>query len=280
MFGHYFYHGSIRRYITLFGTLFNEIYINRTTSDNDVKSIMRVPITYGPKDKVLVRVEGDPDLNRPYAVFLPYMSFELNSFTYNPERKLNTLGRIHKPNSSNKNLSNNVYNPVPYDMNFTLNIMVKNAEDGAKILEQILPFFTPDWTTTIRIIDEPEIILDVQLILNNITSQDTWEGNFENRRTLTWTLTFTMYGALYGPEMKSKVIKVAKTNIDYARVSYDKLTGNPSDRTIEGTVTVKPGLTANGEPTSNSAISVPYSDIDWNDDYGFIVEREDGNYNE
>ena len=272
MFGNVFYHGSIRRYVILFGTLFNEIYINRNKiSNNDLISTMRVPITYGPKDKVLARTEQDPNLNRPYSVVLPAMSFEMIDIVYDPSRKLNTLGRIHGLDN-NKDISRNVYNPVPYNFNFALNIMVKNAEDGSKILEQILPFFTPDWTTTIKIIDNPEIIIDVPLILNNIRSEDTWEGGFNDRRVLTWTLNFTMKGFIFGPIKRSKIIKKSIGRLAYTRRSLDDLTGTYEDRYIESIVTTTPGLLANGSPTSNSELTLPYSDIDWEDNYGFVVD--------
>lgn len=272
MFGNVFYHGSIRRYVILFGTLFNEIYINRNNiSNNDLISTMRVPITYGPKDKVLARTEQDPNLNRPYSVVLPAMSFEMIDIVYDPSRKLNTLGRIHGLDN-NKDISRNVYNPVPYNFNFALNIMVKNAEDGSKILEQILPFFTPDWTTTIKIIDNPEIIIDVPLILNNIRSEDTWEGGFNDRRVLTWTLNFTMKGFIFGPIKRSKIIKKSIGRLAYTRRSLDDLTGTYEDRYIESIVTTTPGLLANGSPTSNSELTLPYSDIDWEDNYGFVVD--------
>lgn len=271
MFGHVFYHGSIRRYVILFGTLFNEIYINRIGANNTIISTMRVPITYGPKDKLIARNEQDSNLNRPFSVVLPAMSFEMLDIVYDGSRKLNTLGRIHGLDA-NKDISRNVYNPVPYNMNFSLNIMVKNAEDGSKILEQILPFFTPDWTTTIKIIDNPEIIIDVPLVLNDIRSQDTWEGNYSERRVLTWTLTFTMKGFIFGPVRRNKIIKKSIGRIAYTRKSLDSLTETYDDRYIEDVITTTPGLLANGSPTSNAELTLPYSEIDWNDNYGFVVD--------
>lgn len=270
MFGHTFYHGSIKRYISLFGTLFNEIYINRMTSAGVLQSTMRVPITYGPKDKVLVRNEQDPNLNRPFSVILPAISFELTNFVYNNDRKKNTLLRTFGIDD-NKDILKNVYSPVPYDLFFTLNIMVKNAEDGAKILEQILPFFTPDWTTTIAIIDDPLTIIDVPTVLQSVESEDSWEGNFTERRVLTWTLKFKMHAMLYGPINRDKIIKKVKGRLAYTRRSLDNLEGTYDDRYIEAEVVTTPGLTSNGQPTSNSSLTIPYSQIDWDDDYGFVV---------
>ena len=275
MFGQTWYHGSIRRYIILFGTLFNDIYIRRFDAAGNLVKIIKVPITYGPKDKVIARVEADPNLNRPFSVILPYMSFELNSVQYDSTRKLNTINQIVNTDS-NKNLARYNYTPVPYNFNFTLDCMVKNAEDGAKIMEQILPFFTPDWTATVRIIDDPQIVVDVPTVLGDVTVTDTWEGGFQDRKALTWSLKFTMKGYLYGPTRKSKIIKFAESNIKFKTpITDDGITaiGNTASYFVAETVTVQPGLTANGQPTSNVEESVAFSEISWTDDYGFAFDR-------
>lgn len=277
MFGHTYYHETIRRYVILFGTLFNDIYIKRYDNEGTQTNMLRVPITYGPKDKVLARLNNDPNLDRPFSIILPYITFQVTNIKYAQDRKLTTTGRMPYI-SSNKNYATYVYNPVPYDLEFQMSIVVKNAEDGSKILEQILPFFTPDWTTTIKIIDDPVIIIDVPLLLNTVQSQDNWEGGLGERRYIVWTLNFTMKGQLFGPIAKSKIIKKAITNIAFnTNVSTD-LTTSYNDRRVDEIVTVTPGLTANGTPTSNSAESIDYSLIDWNDDYGYVVDIQLGSY--
>lgn len=274
MFNHTYYHGSIRKYIILFGTLFNQIYIKRENLETgDLTQILRVPITYGPKEKVLQRVLQDPTLSRPFGALLPRLSFEMLDMSYDGDRKKNTVGIIPAPNA-NKNLADYVYNPVPYNLNFNLYIMVKNAEDGTKILEQILPFFTPEWTTTVEMLEQPQVLLDIPTILNSVTSQDTWDGGFEERRYLVWTLNFTMKGELYGPVKKDKIIKVAKTNLSFDNYTNTNLIDEYSQRTVHATVTVSPGLDANGNPTSDANTSLPYSDISWEDDFGFVIEEE------
>lgn len=277
IFGHTYYHETIRRYVILFGTLFNDIYIKRYDNEGTQTNMLRVPITYGPKDKVLARLNNDPNLDRPFSIILPYITFQVTNIKYAQDRKLTTTGRMPYI-SSNKNYATYVYNPVPYDLEFQMSIVVKNAEDGSKILEQILPFFTPDWTTTIKIIDDPVIIIDVPLLLNTVQSQDNWEGGLGERRYIVWTLNFTMKGQLFGPIAKSKIIKKAITNIAFnTNVSTD-LTTSYNDRRVDEIVTVTPGLTANGTPTSNSAESIDYSLIDWNDDYGYVVDIQLGSY--
>lgn len=274
MFGQTWYHGSIRRYIILFGTMFNDIYIRRYDSAGNMVKLIKVPITYGPKDKVIARINADPNLNRPISVTLPYMSFELNSVQYDGTRKLNTVNQVVNADPNNKNLARYNYSPVPYNFNFTLSCMVKNAEDGAKIMEQILPFFTPEWTATIRLIDDPQILVDIPTLLNDVQVSDTWEGNFSERRALIWTLKFTMKGYLYGPTRKSKIIKKADANIKFKLASGgDTTIGDTDTYFVAETMTVQPGLTASGQPTSNVAESVPYSDISWTDDYGFAFDH-------
>ena len=272
MFGSTWYHGTIRRYVILFGTLFNDIFIRRYDANGNVVNLIKVPITYGPKDKVIARLQADPNLNRPYSVILPYMSFELLDVKYAGDRKLSTTTKIPYINTQNRNLSTYAYNPVPYDLTFRLNILVKNTEDGTKILEQILPFFTPDWTTTIKIIDDPQIIMDIPTVLKDVNSQDTWEGNFVERRYITWTLTFTMHGYLFGPIKKSKIIKKSIARISFNTNKEAVITDDFTR--VDEQITITPGLTANGQPTSNSAESIDYSEIDWNDDYGYIVDVE------
>jgi len=235
--------------------------------------MIRVPITYGPKEKVLARVDQDPTLTRPFAAFLPRLSFEMLDLVYDSERKKNTLGRMPAPNS-NKNLADFVYNPVPYNLNFNLYIMVKNAEDGTKILEQILPFFTPEWTASVEMLSQPQIILDIPTILNSVSSQDTWDGGFEERRYLVWTINFTMKGELWGPVQTDKIIKQAKTNIAFDSYTETNLATEYPNRTIHAQVTVQPGLDANGSPTSIANNSIPYSEISWEDDFGFVIEEE------
>ena len=273
MFGQTWYHGSIRRYIILFGTMFNDIYIRRYASNGDLVKLIKVPITYGPKDKAIARIQEDPNLNRPFALGVPYMSFELNSVQYDGARKLNTINQIVSTDA-NKNLARYNYNPVPYNLNFTLSCAVKNAEDGAKIMEQILPFFTPDWTATIRIIDDPEIVIDVPTLLNDVQVTDTWEGSFTERRALVWTLKFTMKGNLYGPTRKSKIIKKANANLKFKMASDSNTAiGDTESYFVAETMTVQPGMLANGQPTANVSESVDYSEISWTDDYDFAFDH-------
>lgn len=269
MFGRTWNHDSLRKYIIVFGTVFNDIYINRSSSTGEVLQTLKVPLTYGPKDKVLARLEQNPQMDNQVGIVLPRISFEMTSMEYDSTRKLNTLNKLTKQ-STTAGSDDEVkyqYQPVPYDLNFEMNILVKNAEDGTRIVEQIVPYFTPDFTVSVNIVPEVDGPRDVPIILNSISSQDQYEGSFEQRRALIWTLQFTVKGWLYGPTKKSKLIKYAETTF---RLPEDVATGNTTNTSNTVVVTARPGLTANGTATSNSAASIDYEEIISTDDYGFI----------
>ena len=196
MFGTYFYHQTSRKMVVGFGTLFNSLEVQRTNSSDEVTEVIKIPLSYGPKDKMLTRISGDPNLNPKVALTVPRMGFELLSMTYDGTRKLNTMGRTVKGGSTAQTLKKQ-FNHVPYNWEFSLYIFVKNAEDGTQILEQILPFFTPDFTFSMTLISSMSIKHDIPLILNSVTSEDTYEGDFATRRSIIWTLSFTMKGYLY-----------------------------------------------------------------------------------
>jgi hypothetical protein len=214
MFGHDFYHGTLRKYVIMFGNLFDEITVDRRDTSGNLVQTIHLPITYGPKQKWLARVEADPDLNRPLSITLPRLGFTLDSMTYAPSRKLNSARRITKGTNIGGENFKSVYAPVPYDMQFTLYALVKNAEDGVQIIEQIVPFFTPDFTVTMHALSEMDIRLDVPIELTGISSDDSYEGDFESRRVLTWQMNFTVKGYLFGPVNKDAYINKATITLN------------------------------------------------------------------
>ena len=271
MFGYTFHHGLIKKYVVLFGTLFNDIYINRVDPTSSDITNIKVPISYSPKDKMLARLDADPNLQRP-AIVLPRMGFELTDINYAPTRKLNTLIKHTAIDPDNGDQLKYTYNPVPYDFNFILSIAVKNADDGTKILEQILPFFTPEWTPSVELIPELNINHDIPVVLNAVSSEDSYEGDFETRRAIIWTLSFTLKGYVYGPVRKSNIIKIANTNF-YDSTVYDSIDASVGNVDIASSVDVLPGLLANGSPTSNSSLTVSPDQINANDNYGYIITK-------
>ena len=268
MFGNTFHHNTLRKYVILFGTVFNNIFVTRQNTAGETIQTIKVPLSYGPKEKFLARLEGNPDLSNKVAITVPRISFEMTSFQYDPDRKLNTLNRKLKNNKSQ-------YQPVPYNITFQLSILVKNAEDGTKIVEQILPYFTPEWTASVHLIpDMEDDPWDIPIILNSVTPEDTYEGDFQTRRAIVWTLEFTLKGYLFGPVKTSagdSLIKYIDVNI---RPTAAVATANTTNTAAIESVIVYPGLTANGEPTSNSALSIDWALINADDNYGFIHEFE------
>lgn len=208
MFGNEFYHETIRRYVIVFGTMFNDMVVHRRNSAGTIVKRIKVPIAYGPRAKFLSRIQQDPNLTKPDAISLPRMSFQISNYTYDPSRKLTTVGIIKTPaNQDMKNSS--VYNPVPYNIDFDLSIYVLNAEDGTMLIEQILPYFTPEWTNTMKLVDDLDLRMDVPVVLNTITTEDTYEDSYENRRTIIHTLNFTMKGYVFGPVKDKNIINTA-----------------------------------------------------------------------
>ena len=260
----------------MFGTLFNDIHITRTDTSGNMTNYIKVPITYAPKDKMLARIEQDPNIDRPTAVVtLPMMSFEMAGFHYDGSRKLATVGKSAYRYNDNPDQLRYQYNPVPYDIDFKLYIYVKNAEDGTKIVEQILPYFTPDFTTTLKLIPDMNINMDIPTVLKTVEQTDTYEGSFQKRRAIIWTLTFTMKGYVFGPVKKSAIIKYSNTAF-YTPLVAD-LQDGVGNSTPVGYVQVQPGLTANGQPTSNSSLSIPVDEILVTDDFGYVVNIEETN---
>ena len=210
MFGTYFYHQTSRKMVVAFGTLFNTIEVRRTNSSDEVTEVVKIPLSYGPKDKMLARITSDPNLSSSVALTVPRMGFELTSMTYDSARKLNTIGRnVAKGTTGLKKQ----YNPVPYNYDFSLFIFVKNAEDGTQILEQILPFFTPEFTITMTLISGMDIKMDIPLVLNDVSSEDTYDGDFATRRSIIWTLNFSMKGYLY-PNIEDNAKVITSTTVD------------------------------------------------------------------
>ena len=202
MLGQYFYNESLRKCIIAFGSLFNDIYITRKNASGTDSQSMKVPLAYGPKQKFMVRLDADPNLDQKVAITLPRIGFEIAGFDYDPSRKLNRIIKRKKvANTSDKALKqmSTQYTPVPYNLNFELFVMTKNSDDGIQIVEQILPFFQPEYTVTINEVPEMAIVRDVPIVLNNIGYEDTYTGSFTERRAIIYTLNFTAKAYVYGP---------------------------------------------------------------------------------
>jgi hypothetical protein len=210
MFGTHFYNETIKRAVSIFGTLFNNITLKKTKEDGTVLSIVKVPISYGPKQKFLERLQEEPNLsdNNRSAISLPRIAFELGGFEYDPTRQQNKLIRHSKSELDADNVKRSYqYNPAPYNLNFTLSILAKNMNDALQIVEQILPYFQPEYTVTMKMIDSMSDTRDVPITLNSVAMEDTYEGGFEERRVIEYTLEFTMKLYFFGPVYTGNIIK-------------------------------------------------------------------------
>ena len=213
MLGQQFYHETMRKVVVAFGTMFNDINLVRKNSSGDVIQTMKVPLAYGPKQKWLARLREDPNLTKKVAVTLPRLGFEIQNISYDPSRKLNSIQKFKKVNSSTdgKTMSQQ-YMPVPYNVDFELYAMAKNSDDALQIVEQIVPFFQPDYTVTLNDNSEMGTTRDVPIVLTNISYEDSYESDMITRRSIIYTLSFTAKFYLYGPVTDQKVIKTVQVD--------------------------------------------------------------------
>ena len=236
MLGQSFYHETIRNVIVAFGTMFNNIQIVRKDNNGTVTQIMKVPLAYGPKQKFLTRLDQDPALSAATAITLPRLGFEIGSLTYDTARKMNRVQKFKKVKANNKNKLDTQFMPVPYNLDITLFAMAKNSDDALQIVEQILPFFQPDYTVTINAIPELSIKRDVPIILNSVNYEDTYDGGYTTRRAVIYTMNFTAKTYLFGPDATSKTIKTVQVDMyddtdttNKARVERVTTTPNPTN---------------------------------------------------
>lgn len=311
MFNQIFYFSSLRKYVILVGALFDDIYIKRFDASGNETELIEVPITYAPKDKMLARVMQDPGIDRPTATLpLPCISFEMGQMKYDGSRKLNTTGftsGFMDPASANNFLMQ--YNPVPYDIEFKVYIYGKNVEDANKILEQILPYFTPDWTTAVKIMPELEITMDIAVVLKSVAISDNYDKEYSERRAIIYTLDLVVRGYFYGPIKSKPIVKFVNTSFYVAtansianstlyRYANGTLANSSANSTVANSsmdlrddpdslkwqvgvtprseyIVIQPGLDANGNPVTGYGhfvpnTSVPIGEIWASNDYGYI----------
>lgn len=264
MFGHSYYHGVIRKYIIMFGNMFNDIDVVRYNNAGAALQTIRVPIAYGPKEKFLVRLRTDPNLDRDVAIQLPRLAFEITTMNYSPQRALNKLQKNTAIGSVGDSLRSQ-FTPVPYDINISLYGMFANQEDAVQVVEQILPFFRPEWTNSVKLVPSMGQYFDIPTVLTDMSIEDTYEADFQSRRAIIYTFNFTVKGYIFGPVSNKGVIK--RTIVDLAA---DDTVGTPFNERL----TLTPGLLANGSPTANSSASIDTSNITANTTYGFAFDQE------
>ena len=208
-----FYHGITRKIIVGFGSLFSDIRLKRENADKTVSQTLAVPIAYAPKEKWLVRIEQDTNLDNHTYVSLPRLSFEITGMDYDPTRK---VARTNYLTCSDGTNMSRTYSPVPYNIEISLYILTKTQEDALQIVEQILPFFTPELTMSLRAVPEAGVLMDIPVILNNVSINDEYDGDFETRRFITYTLNFTLKANMFGPVSQGGAINRVTVNTSYA----------------------------------------------------------------
>jgi len=237
-----YYHGIIRKCIVAFGTLFSDIYIDRREGDSVTGPViqrLQIPLAYAPKEKWVVRLDSDPNLENHTYISLPRMSFQIDSYSYDSSRKTNRMQQIKCGDGSSA--VSTMYSPVPYNLDLSLYILTKTQEDGLQIIEQILPTFTPEYTLTVNVVPEMNVKIDVPIILNNVTVSDEYDGDFQTRRFVTHTLNFQMKMNLFGPISGTGVISTVNGNV-----------GTNEDFSAPGRIYTATGDTTTATVTSES----------------------------
>jgi len=222
--GQYFYNQTMKKAVAVFGTIFNNIKIVRQGG-----SMGRVPLAYGPKSKFLSRIatERDEAASRSIAIKLPRMSFEITSISYDTTAKLNRMNKRLFPVSGSSVNKDTVMQSVPYKLGIQLNILATTQDDALQIFEQILPSFTPEYTVAIKNMEGPDTSTDVPIVLNGVSFTDDYEGSYESRRTLIYTLEFEMRVRFAGTTSEGKVIRIVDTYF------YSKMLDNDDSPTIK-----------------------------------------------
>lgn len=264
----------LRNYVVYFGRVFSEMRITRTDpTSNNQTSLVRVPLSYSGRDRNLLRMEikpGSPESENcpPGFLVLPHMGFELTGIAFDPDRNQPIMSRVVRKDNDDLNKLKRTYTPSPYNLNFRLYVMSKNMTEGNQIIEQILPFFRPEFTATLQLIPAMNIDHDIPIILNSVNFEDIYQGELtQGRRTVMWTLDFTMKAYFYSPVLSKPIIKVSNNQF---------FVGNTSTtNTVVMKYTVTPGLDANGDATSNADVAIAYANVAVDDTFGYVVVWED-----
>ena len=259
MLGQQFYHETVRNIVVGFGTIFNNIQLVRKDNSGAIQQTMKVPLAYGPRQKFLVRLNDDADLTKAAAVTLPRIGFEITGLTYDPSRKLNRVQKFKKVKGDKSEQLDTQYMPVPYNIGFQLYILAKQSDDALQVIEQILPYFQPDYTISMNDNPNMDVKKDIPVILNSISYEDDYQGDFTTRRAIIYTLDFTCKFYLYGPITSSKVIKTVQVD------QYTDLPDTSPKR--EQRLTVTP------DPTSADADD----DFGFNEVQSFYTDAKDYN---
>ena len=209
MLGTQFYNQAVRKTVISFGTLFNNIELKKII-DGQVMETEKVPLAYGPKQKFLYRLQGNPTDGKKVAITMPRIYFEMTGIDYDASRKTPATQKYKTVINDEGNEVRTQYVPVPYNISFEVGILCKSQDDGLQILEQILPFFQPSFSMSLKFIPDMDEVRDVAVVLNNVDFDDDWEDDFSTRRSITYSMQFTCKSYIYGPYTKADVIRKSR----------------------------------------------------------------------
>ena len=265
MLGTYYYHEIIRKTIISFGTLFNDIHIRHQDGAGKDVSDMKVPLAYGPSQKFLARITQQADLNKAIQITMPRMSFEMTNISYDSTRKSSLVQSFKTCDDGSK--VKKVFMPVPYNIGFELNIMSKLNDDSLQILEQILPYFQAHFNLTVDLVESIGEKRDIPIVLDSVSFQDDYEGNFDTRRSLIHTLQFTAKTYLFGPVADSTDGLIRKVQVDM----YTSTDQKTAKREMRYTVTPTSKIDRNNDGVINEA---DHKLLHPGDNFGFDEEWE------
>lgn len=258
-----FYFETLRKSHVIFGTQFNDMKFYRYNANGSVAQTIKVPLTPMPKNKLLQRAALDPDATKSDAITLPRMSYELTGMQYDGTRHLTHLQKVVAVDANDPDKLQRQYVPVPYTLSFELNIYTQHIDDGYKIVEQIVPFFTPSWVHPVNLV--PMWQVDVPVTIKSTSPSYDYIGDISKRAVFIWTMVFDMKTYLFGPVKSKKIIKFANE-----RFLFPSGNNYVSNTDVAASVQVTPGLTVNGTPTSNSALAVNVHTVSVDDDFGYV----------
>tara|TARA_A100001201_G_scaffold81262_1_gene72522 strand:+ start:93 stop:938 length:846 start_codon:yes stop_codon:yes gene_type:complete len=267
MLGNYYYHEIIRKTIIAFGTLFNDIHVRHTDQAGNAAGEIKVPLAYGPSQKFLARLTQQADLNKAVQITMPRMSFEMSSIDYDSTRKSSLVQTFKTCDDGSK--VKKVFMPVPYNIGFELNVLSKLNDDSLQILEQILPYFQPHFNLTIDLVESIGEKRDIPIILESISFQDDYEGNFDTRRALIHTLRFTAKTYLFGHIADSSDGLIRKVQVDM----YSDTNRQTAKREMRYTVTPTSKIDRNDDnviDNSDHLLLQPGDDFGFDEDWQFL----------
>ena len=210
----YFYNQTLRKLTLAFGGLFDEIYVSKDTSDGKIERT-RVPLTYSGKEKFIRRINEASSISSSVKIetLLPKMAFEMTTLQYDPTRKINKINKKFKSSLVNgETYTQQAYSEVPYNVQFSLYCFTRTVDDNLQIMEQILPYFSPEFIVTLKM-NEVDTNVDVPIILNTTNMTEQYEGDMTTRRSVVSSFSFTAKAHIFSRISGFGIIKEIDVNI-------------------------------------------------------------------